>query len=765
MLMKALKSVQQMFTRRLQASSSEPAGDGSQYLVPAGTTFSQILDYVHGSGELWPMDLYQAGLPLSRDVAVSFATLNRCVTLISGTVSKLITGGGLYVVDADGRTRNSRRVQRVLEVLSTSPDGGETSSHSFLEDALSDYLLDGNALLLPTITNDGRLVRLRRMSTWDAELIYGTDGQGMYRVVPVDGPWDTMNVSARDLIHARWGRLLRYGRTRSTRQGFALAPVVAMRPALDIGIQGDRHIREWFLRGTKSKLHVDYTFDPEKVHELTKEQKDAATRRVSLHARSQKPLVTFGATSTKIDDSPQDAQAKELRDFQVAEIGKVYGVPAPLLGVMVTEWGSGIEQLAKLYWRFGAAHHLDRFLAPLALRRGARLELRGTCNRLRVCGLRIRVPGIAQDTRGALAAGPGPCLNRAPSGRSRRSPQQGEARAPSATTSWRPGEELAAMTAAKLETHDVRLPECSRRLPEPLTVRERVRRAGGGGHGVACRDADAEGRCRATCAAAELAERLRGVAAALADRAGHPRGNVERFLPARGPARECQQAYVSSATTSTTTTSSPNPHPSSSVTVAASCPGLASSSRACTCSTRPAGSSLSCSTTRLLPVLLGGDRAVRAHENSQVAVLVVVEDPVGVHAGSRDLVRVDVADPGSTHQDPRLLVRVEVADAVSINAGPQGLSLVEAADPFSVNDGPRLLVLVEAVNPVSGHADPRLPSVVDHLEVPCSDYSRDLLRKQTQQRDRQQHPDHSTARELKPAVEEHRCRVARFSSR
>ena len=28
------------------------------------------------------------------------------------------------------------------------------------------------------------------------------------------------------------------------------------------------------------------------------------------------------------------------------------------------------------------------------------------------------------------------------------------------------------MTAAKLETHDVRLPECLGRLPEPLTVRE-----------------------------------------------------------------------------------------------------------------------------------------------------------------------------------------------------------------------------------------------------------------------------------------------------
>ena len=45
------------------------------------------------------------------------------------------------------------------------------------------------------------------------------------------------------------------------------------------------------------------------------------------------------------------------------------------------------------------------------------LQLRGTCDRLRVRRCPIRVPRMAQDTRGSFAAGPGAetCLNRAPS--------------------------------------------------------------------------------------------------------------------------------------------------------------------------------------------------------------------------------------------------------------------------------------------------------------------------------------------------------------
>ena len=103
---------------------------------------------------------------------------------------------------------------------------------------------------------------------------------------------------------------------------------------------------------------------PEGKQPLNKPQRDEVLQWVQKFSKSREPLVTFGGKSTKIEDSPQDSEARGLREFQVQEIAKVYGVPAPLLGVDVTEWGQGIEQLAKLFWRFGARQHLERFLAP-----------------------------------------------------------------------------------------------------------------------------------------------------------------------------------------------------------------------------------------------------------------------------------------------------------------------------------------------------------------------------------------------------------------
>ena len=114
----------------------------------------------------------------------------------------------------------------------------------------------------------------------------------MYRLTPVDGPLNTEWVAARDVIHARWPRLLRYGRTRSTREGFALAPVVALRPALEIGVRGDQYIREWFSRGAKSKLHVDFP-PAEGAKPLMPKQRIELRDWVRKFSQSREPLVTF----------------------------------------------------------------------------------------------------------------------------------------------------------------------------------------------------------------------------------------------------------------------------------------------------------------------------------------------------------------------------------------------------------------------------------------------------------------------------------------
>ena len=240
-------------------ASAEGLGDYGGRLVPAGTTIGQILDYVGGSGDNWPLDFYSFGVGVSRNSAVTYAALYRTVTLVAGVVAHLIAGGSLSVIDPDGRRRSGRRVDRVLELLTWSPDGGDTSASQMIEDAMCDYLLDGNALLVPSLDSQGYPTGMRRMLPWDSDITIGKSGGKMYRLTPVDSQGSVTEYKAsRDVLHVRWPRVLRYGRSRSTREGFAVAPVVAMRPALSIGLHGDRYIQRWFQRGAQGKLHVDH---------------------------------------------------------------------------------------------------------------------------------------------------------------------------------------------------------------------------------------------------------------------------------------------------------------------------------------------------------------------------------------------------------------------------------------------------------------------------------------------------------------------------
>lgn len=353
--------------REPQASVGDDGGYGGP-LVPAGTTIGQILDYVGGSGDNWPLDFYSFGLGVSRNSAVTYAPLYRTVTLIACVVGNLITRGNLSVVDPDGRRRTGRRVDRVLEIMTWSPDGGDTPAAYLLKDAIVDMLLDGNALLVPSFDAQGYPTGMRRMLPWDSDITIGRDGGKMYRVTPVDSQGSvTEYYASRDVLHARAPRVLRYGRSRSTREGFAVAPVVAMRPALSIGMHGDRYIQSWFQRGAQGKLHFNYT-SPEAAKFPTPEQRTELIAEIHRQTASQKPVVTADMSSSTISDTPQDREAGNLRIHQAQEVAAAYGVPAPLIGMMVTEWGEGIEALARLFYRFGANLHMTSFLEPFETR-------------------------------------------------------------------------------------------------------------------------------------------------------------------------------------------------------------------------------------------------------------------------------------------------------------------------------------------------------------------------------------------------------------
>lgn len=64
-------------------------------------------------------------------------------------------------------------------------------------------------------------------------------------------------------------------------------------------------------------------------------------------------ILDEGMKAEPIVVSPRDAQMIETARHAVEDIARFFGVPRPLLGLDDTSWGSGVEQLATLFVRFG----------------------------------------------------------------------------------------------------------------------------------------------------------------------------------------------------------------------------------------------------------------------------------------------------------------------------------------------------------------------------------------------------------------------------
>ena len=311
------------------------------------------------------------GRGYSRNRATAYIALNRCVQIISGACAQLLCGGELKVIDRDGRTKTNERIDAMMDLFTGSYDGGENPTRYLIEDAMADYALDGNALLEPIMGPRSKLIGFKRYQTWDASRLQNyMGGPRHYLVQEADTEHRTIEtVDARDMIHVRFPLLYRQGNSNSSRLGFANSPVTEMKEALQIGQHGDKYILEWFSRGVKSGVHINIT-KPEGVNtEFTAEARKEIADELTKAARSGLPIVTFNGQTSNITDTPQDSEAGGLREFQVQEIARFFGIPLPLLSVALGQWGSAVnEQIGKLAWLWGLKLHMNRLLSGLQIK-------------------------------------------------------------------------------------------------------------------------------------------------------------------------------------------------------------------------------------------------------------------------------------------------------------------------------------------------------------------------------------------------------------
>ena len=350
-------------------------GDDGYWQVPetGGGYLSSVLDASVGQSALV---LGGFGVYQGRDLAATYATLWRCVTLLCGMAADLVYNG-VMVVDRAGDEVKSAHAGRVVDLLRESPDG-LTDAWIWLEDFFTDQLLDGNGIAFTERGSKGVPLAMRLMQSWDAR-VHETAHGDVYSARTET--WESQEMkAATDVVHSRWPRV--GGRARqSARRGFATAPVQVMSRAVGIGIAQDRYVERFFSGrdgGAKARTYVSYpAVGAQGVPDA--KTRSVLVESVASYASSRKPLVLFGGANVgMVQDTPQDAQALALREFQVRETCRYFGIPVPAAGEHITQWGSGIEQLARQIYRFSEKHHLGRALSAMSWRllpRGQRLAV------------------------------------------------------------------------------------------------------------------------------------------------------------------------------------------------------------------------------------------------------------------------------------------------------------------------------------------------------------------------------------------------------
>lgn len=145
-----------------------------------------------------------------------------------------------------------------------------------------------------------------------------------------------------------------------------LSPISLHREALALARVAEEFGASWFGAGSRSggllEMPAEVSQDARKA--MQKQWDDEG----GLERAHKTRLVPAGAKYTPLSIPPEDAQFLQTREFQIAEIARIFGVPLHMLEshVKSTSWGSGIEQMSLGFVRYTLADWIEAYEQELA---------------------------------------------------------------------------------------------------------------------------------------------------------------------------------------------------------------------------------------------------------------------------------------------------------------------------------------------------------------------------------------------------------------
>lgn len=274
-----------------------------------------------------------SGAAISVEAALKNTAVFRSVSLLSYSIGML----PLHLF-RDGNEKQKAADHPLFKVLYRKPNGWQTA-YEFRQLMQAWALVHGNAYALK-ITRGDKVIGLAPVDPARMEVMQGDDLSLTYRYRKPNG--DQRDLAAREVFHLR-------GFTLDGLTGRSMVRQAA--EAIGLALQAERAAARLFRNGMVVGGAIRH---PEKLSQEAFDRLKASMADREGADQAHKWLVLEeGMEAQPFGQSAQDSQHLEMRAHQIEEIGRIFGVPRPLLGVDDTSWGSGIDVLGQMFVRYG----------------------------------------------------------------------------------------------------------------------------------------------------------------------------------------------------------------------------------------------------------------------------------------------------------------------------------------------------------------------------------------------------------------------------
>ncbi len=258
-----------------------------------------------------------AGIAVSGKSSLKCTAVYTCINVLGQTCAQVPWN----VYRQDGK-KKSIAVDRPEHYLLHNEPIATMNSYNFRVALMANILLYGNGYVEIIRDNSNRVRALRLLPAWTVAVYESLDQERLvYKVTRFDGSVDTLDVS--DVIHIPCISL----------DGIAgLSPIAQHRQAVGLALAAEAAGASFFGNGSRPSgyLSSDRPLRPGQREEI---QEKWFTKFGGPKNTGKVPVLGSGLKWNALSIPPGDAQYIETRTFQVADIARIYRVPAVLAGL------------------------------------------------------------------------------------------------------------------------------------------------------------------------------------------------------------------------------------------------------------------------------------------------------------------------------------------------------------------------------------------------------------------------------------------------